>query len=258
MPDIGNYTETTTLILGEAGKYFALLLFSVLAIRLWSRWSRSPAASKFNNLLLAGAATLVAGAIGYFSMCQSLGKLYSYYGMSAFRANRLPQAFSLFEMSSKYGENADVLGQKGVCLLLSGNPARGLQLIEEAKTLRKGRGAPFEEFYAGLYFFTQGQRSNSVPLLKAASADETYHWSVIKLFAVMELDENRVADAAEQMKPFREAAITESDQAYIMASLKLADGKKAEAQAILNKFPLENLSPSWKSRFEKLQANIKN
>ena len=76
-----------------------------------------------------------------------------------------------------------------------------------------------------------------MPLLEAASADETYRWSVIKLFAVMALDENRVADAAGLMKPFLQAEVTEIDQAYIMASLKLADGKKAEAQAILNKFP---------------------
>jgi hypothetical protein len=258
MPDIGNYTETTTLVLGEAGKYFALLLFSVLAIRLWRRWTRSPVTNKFNNLLLAGAVTFAAVAIGYFSMCQSLGKLYSYYGMSAFRANRLPQAFTLFETSSKYWKSADALGQKGVCLLLSGNPDQGLQLIEEAKTRRKGRNVPFEEFYEGLYFFTRGQQSNSVPLLEAASADGTYHWSVVKLFAVMELDENRAADAAELMKPFIQAEVTESDQAYIIASLKLAEGKKAEAQVILNKFPLQDLSPMWKSRFEKLQAKINN
>jgi hypothetical protein len=159
MPDIGNYTETTTLVLGEAGKYFALLLFSVLAIRLWRRWTRSPVTNKFNNLLLAGAVTFAAVAIGYFSMCQSLGKLYSYYGMSAFRANRLPQAFTLFETSSKYWKSADALGQKGVCLLLSGNPDQGLQLIEEAKTRRKGRNVPFEEFYEGLYFSPGGSKA---------------------------------------------------------------------------------------------------
>jgi outer membrane PBP1 activator LpoA protein len=131
-------------------------------------------------------------------------------------------------------------------------------LIEEAKTLRKGRTVPFEAFYEGLYYFARGQPSNALPLLEAASDDETYCWTVIKLFAVMELDENRVADAAGRMKPFREAEITEFDQAYIMASLKLADGKKAEARAILNQFPLEGLSPMWKSRFEKLQAKINN
>ena len=74
----------------------------------------------------------------------------------------------------------------------------------------------------------------------------------------MELGENRAADAAELMKPFMQAEVTESDQAYIIASLKLAEGKKAEAQVILNKFPLQDLSPMWKSRFEKLQAKINN
>ena len=258
MPDIHNYTQTTRLVLTEAGKYFTLLLFSVLAIRLWRRWARSPSANKSKNLLLACAFTLIAAATGYFSMRQSLGKLYSYYGMSAFSANRLPQALSLFDTSSKYWKSANVLGQKGVCLLLTGNPDRGLQLIEEAKTRRKGRNVPFEAFYAGLYFFSQGQPSNSVPLLEAASADGNYRWNITKLFAVMALDENRVADAAGQMKPFQKAEVTESDQAYIMASLKLADGKKAEAREILNKFPLEGLSPMWKSRFEKLQAKMNN
>ena len=258
MPDIGNYTETTRLVLAEAGKYFTLLLFLVLAIRLWRRWAKSPAANKPGNLFWAGAFTLIAAAIGYFSMRQSLGKLNSYYGMSAFHAGWLPQAFTLFEMSAKYWESADALGQQGVCLLVSGNPDRGLQLIEQAKTLRQGRNTPFEAFYEGLYFFANGQPGNSEPLLEAASADGNYRWNVIKLFAVMALDENRVADAAGQMKPFLQAEVTEFDQAYIIASLKLADGKKAEAQAILNKFPLQELSPMWKSRFEKLLAKINN
>ncbi len=256
MPDIGNYTETTRLVLAEAGKYFTLLLFSVLAIRLWRRWAGSSGANKPGNLLLACAFTLMAAGIGYFSMRQSLGKLYSHYGMSAFRANRLPQAFTLFDLSSKYWNSADALGQKGVCLLLSGDPDRGLQLIGDAKTRRRGRNTHFEEFYEGLYLFIRGQQSNSVPLLAAASADSDFRWSVVKLFAVMALDENRVADAAGQMKPFLKAEVTEFDQAYIMASLKLADGKKAEAQAILNQFPAQGLSPMWKSRFEKLQAKM--
>lgn len=256
MPDIQDYVETTKVILGETAKYFALLLFSVLAIRLWRRWSKSPAASRFNDLLLAGVVTVVAAVVGYVSLCQSLGKLYSHYGMNALRANRLPQAFTLFETSSKYWNSADVLGQKGVCFLLSGHPDQGLQLIGEAKALRRGHGTPLEDFYAGLYLFTLRQYSNSVPLLEAAAADGTYRWSVVKIFAVMDLDENRTAEAAGLMKPFLQAEITESDQAYIVAALKLADGKKAEAQAILNKFPPDDLSPMWKARFEKLQAEI--
>ncbi len=256
MPDIGHYTDTTTLILGETGKYFALLLFSVLTIRLARRGMKNSTSNKFNHLLLAGAFGVVTVVIGYLSLCQSLGKLYSYYGMNAFRANRLPQAFNLFQTSSKYWNRADVLGQKGVCFLLSGHPDQGLQLIGAAKALRRGHGTPFEDFYAGLYFFTQGQHSNSVPLLEAAAMDETYRWSVVKLFAVMDLDANRTAEAAGLMEPFLQADITESDQAYIVAALKLADGKKAEAQAILNKFPPDDLSPMWKARFEKLQAEI--
>ena len=256
MPNIGTYTETTELVLAEAGKYFALLLFSVLAIRLWQRWARSPGAKQPANLFLAGAFTLVAAAIGYFSMRQSLGKLYSHYGIIAFHESRLPQAITLFEMSSKCWNSADAVGQKGVCLLLSGNRDQGLQLIGEAKTLRKGRNVPFEEYYEGLYFFILGQQSNSVPLLEAASADWTYRWNVIKLFAVMALDENRVADAAGQMKPFQEAEVTEFDQAYIMASLKLAYGRKAEARALLEKFSGANLSPMWQTRFEKLRRRL--
>ena len=258
MPDIGNYTETTTLVLGEASKYFALLLFSVLAIRLWRRWARSPVTRKFSNLALAAATTLAAAVIGYFSMCQSLGKLYSYYGRRAFHANRLPQAFSLFEMSLKYWNSADALGQTGVCLLLSGHPDRGLQVIAQARSLRKDRGTPFEDFYAGLYYFTQGQGSNSEPRLEVAAADATYRWSATKLLAVMDLDENRVADAARLMKPYLQAEVTDSDQAYIIASLDVADGKKAEAEAILKKFPADDLSPMWKARFEKLRAEIRN
>ena len=72
----------------------------------------------------------------------------------------------------------------------------------------------------------------------------------------MELDQNRVADAAEQMKPFMQADVTEFDQAYIMAALKLADGKKAEARELLDKFPAAGLSPMWQNRFEKLRKQL--
>lgn len=256
MPDIGNYTQTTELVLGEAGKYFALLLFSVLAIRLWRRWARTSVADKLKSLLLAVTVTVIAAAIGYFSMCQSLGKLYSYYGMEAFHAGRLEQALSLFESSAKFWNGPDAQGQTGVCLLVSGNAGQGLPLIDAARSRRKGTGTSFEDFYEGLYYFTQGQRTNGVPLLEAASADPVYRWSVIKLFAVMELDGNHPADAATLMKPFLAAEVTESDQAYIIASLKLAEGKKTEARALLDKFDTGDLSPMWKTRFEKLRAKL--
>jgi hypothetical protein len=260
MPDITNYTETTELVLGEAGKYFALLLFAVLSIRLWRRQMKDSATSKLKNLFLACLATVIACAIGYFSMRQSLSSLYSHFGMKAFQENRLLQALSLFETSSEYWKNADTLGQEGVCLLYLGRSAEGGQLIEKAVSMRKGNGTSFEEFYEGLYFFTQGQKSKAVPLLNAASVDPMYLWSVTKLFAIMLLDENRVADAADWMKPYMQADVTESDQAYVMASLKVADGKKAEAQALLNKFPSaeEDQSLVGKARFEKLRAQVHN
>jgi hypothetical protein len=258
MPDIGNYTERTELILGEAGKYFALLVFSILAIRLWRRWVNIPAADKLKNLPLAGTVTLAAIAIGYFSMCQSLGKLNLHYGMKAFGEDRLLPALSLFETSSKYWKSADATGAEGVCLLLLGKPDAGIQRIENAKSMRDGSSTPFENFYEGLYFFKQGERTNAVPLLQAAWMDETYRWSVTKLFSIMLLDENRAADAAEWMKPFMQADITETDQAYILASLKLADGNKSEARAILGKFPSEEEDQSivGKARFEKLRAQL--
>lgn len=256
MPDIGNYTEHTALVLGETGKYFALLIFTVLAIRLWRRWVKTFAADRLKSLLLALTATVIAAAIGYFSMCQSLGKLYSYYGMEAFRAGRLEQALSLFEMSGKYWNSPEAQGQKGVCLLVSGNPGQGLPLIEAAKARRKGKGTAFENFYEGIYYFTQGQAAKSVPLLQAASADQTYRWSVVKLFAVMNLEAGHPDDAVTLMKPFMAAEVTEVDQAFIVASLKLADGKNAEAQALLDKFDTGDLSPMWKVRFEKLRAKI--
>ena len=257
MPDIGDYTEKTGLILGEAGKYFALLVLSILAIRLWRRWANLSAADKLKNLPLAGAVTLAAMVIGYFSMCQSLGKLYLHYGLNAFDEGRLLPALSLFETSSEYWKSADAAGADGVCQLLLGK-AEGKQWIEKAKSLRKGRAVPFEEFYEGLYFFKAGERTNAVPLLQAAWADERYRWSVTKLFAIMLLDENRPADAAEWMKPFMQADVTETDQAYIVASLKLAEGNKAEARALLGKFPPEeeNQSLVGKARFEKLRAQL--
>jgi len=260
MPDIGNYTNSTALILSEASKYFALLVFSVLAIRLWRRWTKIPTVDKLKNLPLACVVTFAAVAIGYFSMCHSLGKLYFHYGMNAFGEDRLLPALSLFETSSKYWNSADATGADGVCRLLLGRPDQGIQRIQNAKSMRKGRSTPFEEFYEGLYFFQAGERTNAVPLLKTAWENEMYRWSVTKLFAIMLLDEDRPADAADWMKPFMQVEVTEVDQAYIVASLKLADGKKAEASMILGKFPseAEDQSLVGKVRFEKLRAQLGN
>lgn len=259
MPDIGNYTETTELVLGETGKYFTVLLFSVLSVRLWRRWAGNFTANKLTDLFSASLATLMACGIAYFSVCQSLGRLYSHYAMSAFRQNRPLQALALFETSSQYWKSADTLGQEGVCLLYLGAPDEGRDAIEKARSLRKGKNTSFEQYFEGTYYFTCGQKSNAVPLLNAASANPDYLWDVTKLFSIMLLDENRVADAEDWMKPFMQAEVTDSDQAYIMASFKLAEGKINEAQAILNRFSLleEDRSLAGKDRFEKLRAQIR-
>lgn len=257
MLDIGNYTANMRLLLSEAGKYFLLLLFCVLAIRLWRRWMKVSAARNAGGLFWAVVVTILAATIGYVSMCQSLSSLYSYYGMRAFRDGRLPQALSLFETAEKNWRNADTVGQRGVCLLLLGDANDGLFLTAQARSLRRGKGVPFEDFYEGLYYFTKGDIDAAVPRLQASAVDETYHWSVVKIFAVMELDANRVADVAEQMKPFMQAEVTEFDQAYIMAALDLANGKKVEAKALLERFPATGLSPAWQSRFEKLRNQLR-
>ena len=74
----------------------------------------------------------------------------------------------------------------------------------------------------------------------------------------MLLDENRVADAADWMKPFMQAEVTESDQAYIVASLETGRGKKAEARVLVEQIPaaVENQSLVGKARFEKLRAQL--
>jgi hypothetical protein len=256
MLDIANYTETTKLVLIESSKYFALLVFCILAIRLWRRWLKIPASRNAGGFSGAVVATVLAMVIGCLSLRQSLGSMYSYYGMRAFRDGRLPQALSLFETADRNWRNADTLGQRGVCLLMFGDADNGLALISQARALRKGKGAPFEDFYEGLYFFGKGDENRAVPLLAAASVDDTYRWSVIKTFAVINLEANRIADAARLMQPFQQVEVTEFDHAYIVASLKFADGKKAEARALLDKFPEATLTPAWQGRFEKLRAKL--
>ena len=103
--NMASYIEDLTWILTEAAKYFFLLVFSVLAVRLWRRWVKRGAQKDFSGGLVAAAVTLLALTIGYFSMCHSLGTMYSSYGLTAFRAGRLPQALALFETAS--GSYAD-------------------------------------------------------------------------------------------------------------------------------------------------------
>jgi len=256
--DMGGFTDLTELLLSEAVKYLLLLLFVVLAIRLWRRWSRLSAGNKRADLVLACLTTVLAGAIGYFSICHSLGRLYLHYATRAFNSGYLVSAFSLFEKSSEYWKSANALGGEGVCLMLSGKTDEGLKLIDAAKVMRKGRNSSFENFYEGLHYFFQEQPQKAVPLLEQASTDAAYTWNVTKLFAVLYLDNHQFADAERLMKPFAGATVTDYDQAYVMASLDLFEGKKAEAKVLVDKFDLDDLPPFWKTRYDKLRAKIQN
>ena len=256
MPSIHSYVELVKLILAESVKYFALLLIIVLAIRLWRRLPKLPGGKKIGNLLLAGFATVLAMGIGYFSICHSMSSMYLYFGMQSFHAYKLEPALSLFQDALDYRRNADALGGKGVCLLWTGQVADGLRTLEEARMLRKGKASPFESFYEGMYFFYQADTTNAVPLLEAASASPDFQWGVTKLFAVIQLDWNQPQEAAQLMQPYLKAEVTEADQAYVIASLWLADGKKTEAQALASRFLTNSPTPFWQARFEKLRARI--
>jgi tetratricopeptide (TPR) repeat protein len=256
MPSISSYVGLVKLLLAESAKYFALLLIVVLAIRLWRRLPKLASGKRAGNVSLACLVSTLAIGIGYFSICHSMSLMYSYYGMQAFHANRLEPAFLLFQTSLTYHNNADALGGKGVCLLWSGRAEDGLRALEEARALRKGKGSPFEDFYEGLYLFYHGDTTHAVPLLDAASVSPDFLWNVTKLIAVIQLDANNPQEAARLMQPYIQADVTEPDQAYVIASIRLSDGKKAEAMALMNQFMTNGLTPFWLARFEKLQSKI--
>ena len=256
--NIGGFTDLAELFLSEAAKYLLLLLFVVLAIRLWRRLPKLSAGNQRADCLLACLATVLACAIGYFSICHSLGRLYLYYGTRAFSSGYLRSALSLFEKSTEYWRGADALGKEGVCLLLSGKVEEGLKLIDQAKSLRKGRNNSFEAFYEGVYYFFQEQPDRAIPLLEQASTDAAYAWSVTKLFAVLYVDHGQPKDAERLMQPYAQAEVTECDQAYVVASLDLLAGKQVEAKMLVDKFASDHLLPFWKSRFDKLRAKIQN
>jgi tetratricopeptide (TPR) repeat protein len=256
MFNIVNYTANAWLILAEGSKYFVLLVLCILSIRLWRRWSRISSARNAGGLVMACVATLLAAAIGYVSMHQSLAAMDSYYGMKAFDEGRLPQAVSLFETSERLWQNGDTMGRRGVCLLFLGQADQGLALLDQARAMRKGEGTSFEFIYQGLYHFTQGDTNAAMKYLRTAAKDPTYRWTATKIIAVLKLDENQVAAALEDMKPFMQFDVTDFDQAYVLAALRLADGKKDEARALLDKFPAASLTPQWQSRYEKLRARL--
>ena len=256
--NMGGLTDLTELFLGEAAKYFLLLLFAVLAVRLWRRLPKAAADNRRAGLLLACLATLLACAVGYFSIVHSLGRLYLHYGMNAFRAGNLQPAFSLFKKSADYWNSADALGNCGVCLLLSGKADEGLKLIDTAKTLRKGRNSSFEAFYTGVFYFFQDKPKSAIPFLETSSTDPAYTWTVTKLFATAYLDNGQPQDAARLMKPFASVEVAEPDHAFIAAALDLFEGNRSGAAALVNQFGKDDLPPFWKSRFDKLRAKIQN
>jgi hypothetical protein len=256
MPSIHEYVDWVKLLLEEAAKYFALLLFAVLAIRFGRRAVKVKREKKPGNFLGAIVAGVLACFIGYFSVCHSLSLMYSYFGMRAFNSYKLEPALSLFETSLRCWKNADALGRKGACLLWTGSVDEGFQSLNEARAMRKGKGSPFENFYEGLYYFYHDDVTNAVPLLEAASASPDFAWGVTKLFAVIQLDWSRPQEAMRLMQPFLQVEVTEADQAYIIASLKLADGKKVEAQALVDKFLSDDPPSFWRARLEKLRIRI--
>jgi len=254
--NIAYYTEWVKLLLGEFGRYFFLVLFLVLAIRLWRRFYRLSGHTRKADLFLACLATAVTGTIGYFSICHSLGLLYSRYGMDAFNRGNLAAARTLFHTSYQYQKNPDTLGMEGICLLWLDAPAEGMPLIDQANTMRHGRNTAREEYYEGLYFYFHEQSDRAVPLLEASSPDPAYHWNITKLFAVINLEKNQPDEARRLLQPFAQVPVDHYDHAYIIAALDLADGRTNEARALVERFDATNLPAFWKSRFEKLRAKV--
>ena len=256
LPSVGGYIDLIRLILGESVRYFAVLLFAVLAIRLWRGGRRLAGSHRWQSLLVAGVFGLLAAGIGWFSIRGSMAMLYSHYATQAFEAGRLDSACVLFDTSTKYRSDAAAIGKEGVCLLWLGNSAQGEALLERARQLRGGPSA-FEDYYHGLYYILNGETKRGVPFFETASPDAAYHWPVLKYFAALALDVNDPTNAADLMKPYMEADVTDADQAYIVASLKFLAGQKAEAQKLADKFYSPDLPPFWKTRFEKLEARLK-
>ena len=257
---MGEYTDLIRVLLGETVKYVFLLLFAVLAIRLWRRQFRLAAGRFWNNLVLACLISGITFGIGFFSICHSLSLLYSHYARRAFDLAHWSSSLILFQSSAKYWRNADAVGGEGVCLLMLGNFRDGVELIHQARAMRHDQSTPFEHFYEGELYFYQNQPDKAVPLLEASSVDPIYFWNVTKMLTVVHLDRHQIGDARQLMKPFLQVPIQkdEPDHAYIVASLDLLDGKTNAVRTLLEEFPSDGLDPFWKPRFEQLRAKIQN
>jgi len=256
--DMGDFLQWSGLILTEVLKYLSVLLFSVLAIRLWRRMLKLSARGRWSNFSFAILSTILACGIGYFSICQSMSRLYAHYGTRAFDSGYVFSAFSLFAKSAEYWKTPDAIGHEGVCLFLLHRPDNGAPLLAQAKMMRGGKESAFEDFYEGLFYFFNDQTNKAVPLLEFAATDPHYYISVAKLIAVLKLDENKPADAEALIKPIRQDEVTDVDQAYVIASLDLIEGNRTNAMALWEKFSSTNLPAYWKTRFDNLGAKIQN
>jgi hypothetical protein len=255
---MSQYVYVVKLILSEGGKYFVLLLFSVLAIRYWKNARRVSAEKKQKAYAFAGVATVLACGIGYVSIRHSMGRLYSYYGMDAFYSGNINSALSLFQTSTHFWRSPDAVGGEGVCVLLLNHPETGMELLDEAKRMRKGNAVPFEQYHEGLYYFVTEKWDAAVPLLESSADDEEYEWRATKMLSVITLETNGTAKAVELMKPFAGVEVREPDHAYIMACINLADGHTNDARVLVDKFYTTNCTPIFKTRFARLRAKIQN
>ncbi|HUA65191.1 MAG TPA: hypothetical protein VME24_05040 [Alphaproteobacteria bacterium] len=253
--NIWDYTQGLTVVLSEAGKYFLLLLLVVLAVRLWRRLSHLSGPNRQKMLLFASVASILAAVVGYFSISNSLGRLYFYYGTRAVNAGNFGSALLLFQTSAKDWKTPDALGREGVCMLWNGMTNQGMALISEAANMRKSQST-FEDYYEGLYFFNQNQWDTAAPLLASASDDVQFRGNAVKLVSVIELEKGNPQKADQLMQPFAAAEVTDYCQAYIMASLDLWKSNRTEAATLAQKYNPSDLPPFWKSRFQKLDAQL--
>ncbi|MGH8022274.1 MAG: hypothetical protein ACRED1_01740 [Limisphaerales bacterium] len=253
--DISSYAGILNAVLVEAAKYLALLFLVVLALRLWRQIARSSGTNRQKMRWFAIVASILAAGVGYYSLCNSLGRLYLHYGVKAVNAGSIASALRLFQTSAENWKSSDALGGEGICALWTGETRRGLDLLSQAAKMRKRQSA-FEQYYEGLYFFYHNQWDTAAPLLSSAAVETPYRWNAIKLIAAIELEKGSPEKADQLMAPFAAADVTDYDQAYVVASLDLWKGQKQEARTLAEKYDPAALPPFWSSRFQKLDAQL--
>jgi hypothetical protein len=253
--DIANYTRLIQVFLGEAAKYLLLLLFTVLAVRLWRHVPHTSGARRQKSVVFALVVTFLAGAIGYGSIRHSLGRLNFHYGMDALTSGNVTSALGLFQSSVRQWKSADAIGGEGICLLLMGQTNIAFQMLGESRAMRHGH-SKFEDYYQGIYFFYRNQWNDAVPLLESASTETAYRWNVTELIAVIELEKGNPQNAGELMKPYEAAPVVDYTEAYILASLDVRAGDKAKAKELMREYNSTNVPPFWKSRLDKLNAEL--